>query len=194
MAKTTTATKKAPVKRRRTPKAVEAEVTTMPPVEEAVVAEVVATPQAPAAPAQVKRVRDPNMVADCYLKTPSGVLMLVGQDGDEMRKHIETGKDYSPLDYRFFDDDNKRWAYWAVRDAAGNIRPLTFPDPTEYSLTSLVLYTKAVTYTRVLAHAVGLLKEKPATMWDKMLKPTTIIMAIVGIVFVMGLMLMALTG
>ena len=166
----------------------------MPVVEEAVVAEVVATPQAPAAPVTVKRVRDPNMVADVYLKTHTGVLMLVGKDGDEMRDYIEHDTKHSPLDYRFFDDDKKRWAYWAVRDGAGAIKPLTFPDPSEYGLTSLVLYTKAVTYTRVLAHAVGLLKEKPSTLWDKVLQPTTIIMAIVGIVFIMGLMLMALTG
>jgi len=187
MAKTATATKtRTRAKAKVKPKP---ELTTMPSVEEAVV-----IPQAPEAPTQAKRVRDPNLVADVYLKTNTGVLMLVGADGDEMRNYIEHDPNHSPLDYRFFDDDNKRWAYWADRDASGVIKPPTFPDPSEYSLTSLVLYTKAVTYTRVFAHAVGLLKEKPPTMWDKMLKPTTIIMAIVGIVFVMGLMLMALTG
>ena len=134
-----------------------------------------------------------NTVANVYLKTNTGVIMLMGRDGDEVRKKIEEDKERA-LDYRFFDDDKRVWAYWAVRDGGGKITPPKFPDTTKYSLTSLQLYTKAVTYPHILAHAVGLLKEKPATLWDKMLKPTTIIMAIVGIVFVMGLMLMALTG
>ena len=157
--------------------------------------EVVLAPETPETPARQPRPPyNPNLVADVYIKTNTGVLMLVGKDGDEVRDYIEQDKEHTPLDYRFFDDDKKRWAYWAVRDADGTLKPLHFPNPDQYSLTSLVLYTKAVTYTHVLAHAVGLLKEKPPGLWDKMLKPTTIIMAIVGIVFVMGLMLMALTG
>lgn len=144
-------------------------------------------------PEKAKQAYNKNTVADVYLKTSIGVVMLMGRDGDEIRKKIEEDKEHS-LDYRFFDDDRKRWAYWAVRDGNGNISPPKFPDPTKYSLTSLQLYTKAVTYVHVFAHAVGLLKDKPATLWDKMLKPTTIIIAIVVIVFVMGLMLMALTG
>jgi len=141
-----------------------------------------------------KQPPNPNTVADVYLKTNSGIIMLIGKDGDEIRKKIEGDTTYLPLDFRFFDDDKKRWAYWAVKDSDGTIKPPTFPNPAQYSLTSMELYTKAVTYSHILAHAVGLLKNKPATLWDKMLKPTTIIMAIVGIVFVMGLMLMALTG
>ncbi len=143
---------------------------------------------------RAKKTYDPNTVADVYLKTNTGVIMLVGRDGDEIRDKIENDKDHSPLDYRFFDDDKKRWAYWVVKDGDGTIKPPAFPNSTKYSLTSMELYTKAVTYSNILAHAVGLLKDKPPTLWDKMLKPTTIIMAIVGIVFVMGLMLMALTG
>jgi hypothetical protein len=166
----------------------------MPKTAVAVVAKVTTTQKPTEVRPKAKQAYNPNMVADVYLKTNTGVIMLIGRDGDETREYIEGDKEHSPLDYRFFDDDKKRWAYWAVRDGDNPIRPPTFPNPNQYSLTSLVLYTKAVTYTRVFAHAVGLLKEKPATLWDKMLKPTTIIMAIVGIVFVMGLMLMALTG
>lgn len=159
------------------------------------VAAKIATTQKPVeAREKAKKSYDPNTVANVYLKTNSGVVMLIGREGDEVREDIEQDKKHSPLDYRFFDDDKRRWAYWAVRDGEGTIKPPTFPSPNEYSLTSLQLYTKAVTYSHILAHAVGLLKDKPATLWDKMLKPTTIIMAIVGIVFVMGLMLMALTG
>lgn len=133
-------------------------------------------------------------IAGVYLITNTGLDILISRDGDKVRKEIEDDKEHSLLDYRFFDDDKRVWAYWAIRDVDGTIKPLAFPSPNQYGLTSPQLYTKAITYTYFLAHAVGLLKEKPATLWDKMLKPTTIIMAIVGIVFVMGLMLMALTG
>ncbi|MBV6342852.1 hypothetical protein [Candidatus Magnetobacterium casense] len=134
-----------------------------------------------------------NTVADVYVITTMGVVMLTGRDADEVRQKIEADKTHV-LDYRFFDYDHKRWAYWAVDDGTGNLQPPAFPSVRGYSMTSLQLYTKAVSYVRVLAHAVGLLKEKPSTLWDRMLKPTTIIMAIVGIVFCMMLGLMALTG
>jgi len=160
----------------------------------AVAAKVTATQQPAMVLNKTKRAHNPNMVADVYLKTNSGVVMLIGQDGDEIRDKIENDKGHSPLDYRFFDDDKKRWAYWAVKDGDDTIKPPAFPPPTKYSLTSMELYTKAVTYSHILAHTVGLLKDKLPTLWDKMLKPTTIVMAIVGIVFVMGLMLMALIG
>lgn len=128
-----------------------------------------------------------------YLKTSTGVVMLTGKDGDEIRSKIEKDKDHA-LDYRFFDDDSKRWAYWAIQDNGDTLKPLQFPSLQQYSLTSLQLYAKAVSFMRTMAHAVGLLKQKQQSLWDRMLKPTTIIMAIVGIVFVMGLMLMALQG
>lgn len=147
-----------------------------------------------AQPAKAPQTINKNRVADVYLKTVTGVVILIGKDGDEVRDYIEHDGKHSPLDYRFFDDDKRVWAYWAVRDGGGTIKPPTFPSLEQYTLTSQQLYTKAVTYSHILAHAVGLLKDKPPTLWDKMLKPTTIITAIVGIVFVMGLMLMALTG
>ena len=133
-----------------------------------------------------------NIIADVYLKTVTGVTMLIGRDSNEVREQIEQAN--SPLDYRFFDDDKRKWAYWAVKDVDGKIKPLTFPSISEYSLTSPQLYAKAVTYLHILAHAVGLLKEKPTTLWDKMMKPTTIILAIIAIVFIMGIMLVALQG
>jgi len=198
MVMVTKTTTKKPVRRRK-PKVAEPEAILA--VEPEVAAAMLGPEQLPEPAPEVAKVADkahkaahPGIVADIYLKTTSGVLMIAGADGDAIREYIEQDKEHSPLEYRFFDDDRKRWAYWAVQDGDKAFKPLTFPDPNQYNLTSLQLYTKAVTYTRVLAHAVGLLKEKPPTMWDRMLKPTTIIMAIVGIVFVMGLMLMALTG
>lgn len=145
-------------------------------------------------PDKAQQALNKDTVANVYLKTNTGVIMLMGKDGNEIREQIEADEKHNTLDYRFFDDDRKAWAYWAVKDGGGTIKPPIFPQPNEYSLTSLQLYTKAVTYPHILAHAVGLLKDKPLTLWDKMLKPTTILLAIVGIMFVMGLMLMALTG
>jgi len=142
---------------------------------------------------KAKQAYSKTIIAGVYLKTSTGVVMLMGKNSDELREKIEEDKERL-LDYMFFDDDKRTWVYWAVKDGNGGIRPPAFPNPNQYSLTSLQLYTKAVTYPHILAHAVGLLKEKPATLWDKMLKPTTIILAIVAVVFVMGLMLMALQG
>jgi len=140
---------------------------------------------------KTKQTYSQNLVADVYLITNTGVLMMTGADANDLRNEIEQKPDH--LDYRFFDDDNHRWAYWAVKDGE-DIESLPFPDPQECSLTSSLLYTKAVTYMRTLAHAVGQLRQKPQTLWDKMLKPTTIIMAIVAIVFVMALFLVSMTG
>jgi len=141
----------------------------------------------------VQQALNKNIVASVYLITNTGVGMLMGRDGDEVRRKIEEDKEHA-LDYRFFDDDGRVWAYWAVKDSGGSISPLSFPDQSKYSLTSSQLYTKAVAYAHILAHAVGLLKDKPPTLWDKMLKPTTIILAIVGIMGVMMLGLVAMTG
>jgi len=159
-----------------------------------VIADKVTRAQGPAqAPRQTKPVPDPNLVADIYLITKAGLLMLTGADGEQIRNKIEQNNGHSPSDYRFYDDDKHKWAYWAV-DNDDTICPLTFPDIQQYSLTSSLLYTKAVTFSHTLAHAVGLLRQKPPTLWDKMLKPTTIIMAIVGCLLCAGILLLAAGG
>ena len=144
-------------------------------------------------PRQTRAAANPNLVADIYLITRAGVLMLTGADGEQIRNKIEHGNTHSQSDYRFYDDDKHKWAYWAVNDD-DKIRPLTFPDIQQYSLTSSLLYTKAVTFSHTLAHAVGLLRQKPPTFWDKMLKPTTIIMATVGCLVCAGILLLAAGG
>lgn len=104
------------------------------------------------APAKVKATYNRNIVSDVYIITNTGLTMLVGKEGNQIRQKIEqAGK---PLDYRFFDDDSKRWAYWAVKDG-DVIKPPNFPSVTEYSLTSSQLYTKAITYLHILTHAVS---------------------------------------
>lgn len=144
-------------------------------------------------PQQVAPAYNPNLIRDIYLITSLGVTMLSGRDADEVREKIEQDKDHA-LDYRFYDDDGKRWAYWAQQDAEGTLKPPSFPDTDKYANTSLQLFTKAVVYPKLLALLLGILRKKAPTLWDKMLKPTTIIIAIVGIVFVMMLGLVALAG
>lgn len=130
-----------------------------------------------------------------YLITGQGLEILLGKEGDWVREKIKADKDNAPLAYRHFDDDKRVWATWAVLQPDGeSIKPMDFPDPSEYGMTPPELYTKVATYPSVLAHAVGLLRKEKLTFWDKMMKPTTIIIAIIIIIFVMGMILMAAQG
>jgi len=130
-----------------------------------------------------------------YLITGQGLEILLGQEGDWVREKIKQDKDNPQLAYRHFDDDKRVWATWAVLGSDGeSIKPMSFPDPSEYGLTPPELYTKVATYPSILAHAVGLLRKEKLSLWDKMMKPTTIIIAIIIIVFVMGMILMAAQG
>jgi len=130
-----------------------------------------------------------------YLITGQGVEILIGKEGDWVRDKIKEDTDNAPLAYKHFDDDKRVWATWAVLQPDGeSIKPMDFPDPSEYGLTPPELYTKVATYPSILAHAVGLLRKEKPTLWDKMMKPTTIIIAIIIIIFVMGMILMAAQG
>ena len=143
---------------------------------------------------RIASARARKTITGVYLITNTGLDILIGRDADEMRERIEQDKENSPLAYRFFDDDKRVWSYWATLDVDGKIKPHTFPDPSQYILTSPQLYAKAVTYPHILAHAIGFLKQKPASLWDKLMKPTTIILAIVAIVLIMGICIVAAQG
>lgn len=130
-----------------------------------------------------------------YLITGQGLEILMGAEGDWVRDKIKQDTDNAPLSYRHFDDDKRVWATWAVLQPDGEtIKPMDFPDPSEYGLTPPELYTKVATYPSILAHAVGLLRKEKLSLWDRMMKPTTIIIAIIIIIFVMGMILMAAQG
>lgn len=130
-----------------------------------------------------------------YLITGQGLEILTGKEGDWVREKIKEDKDNAPLAYRHFDDDKRVWATWAVLDSDGEtIKPMSFPDPSEYGMTPPELYTKVATYPSIIAHAVGLLRKEKPSLWDRMMKPTTVIIAIVVIIFVMGMILMAAQG
>lgn len=130
-----------------------------------------------------------------YLITGQGLEILMGAEGDWVRDKTKQDTDNAPLSYRHFDDDKRAWATWAVLQSDGEtIKPMDFPDPSEYGLTPPELYTKVATYPSILAHAVGLLRKEKLSLWDRMMKPTTIIIAIIIIIFVMGMILMAAQG
>lgn len=127
-----------------------------------------------------------------HLITTAGLQLLIGQDGDDVRDKI-TQKD-SILDYQFYDEDNKAWELWAVQDSGGEIKPLKFLDPDHYGMTSADLYSKSVTYAQVLAQAIEIITRKTQSLWDKMMKPATIIGAIVLIILIMAIGIVALQG
>lgn len=130
-----------------------------------------------------------------YLITGQGLEILIGKEGDWVREKIKEDKDNGLLAYRYYDDDKRVWVTWAVLESNGKtIKPMSFPNPSEYGMTPPELYTKVATYPSILAHAVGLLRKEKQSLWDRMMKPTTVIIAIVVIVFVMGLILMAAQG
>jgi len=134
-----------------------------------------------------------DAVTEVYLITSAGLYELGGQEAFKLAEQIEKGDTYRLLDYRHYDEDKRTWAYWAVQDKDG-IKPLTFPELSQYTTKAPQLYAKAVVYPQILARVLRKLKEKPPTMWDKMMKPTTIIVAIVAVVLAVGLFMVAASG
>ncbi len=130
-----------------------------------------------------------------YLLTGQGLEELIGTEGDWVRDKIKDDDTYSHLAYKHYDDDKRVWATWAVLQPDGQtIKPMIFPDPSEYGMTPPELYTKAVTFKSILGHAVGILRAQKETIWDKMMKPTTVIIAIVAILLVLGVIVIGAQG
>ena len=133
-------------------------------------------------------------VETLYLITGEGLDILIGDEGNEIRDKIKEDKDNSPLAYRHYDDDKRVWATWAVLQPNGTVKPLSFPDPTEYGMTPPELYTKAVTFKEIISKIVQILGEEKETVWEKMMKPTTVIMAIAVVVGIAGFIVVAAGG
>lgn len=130
-----------------------------------------------------------------YLIKGHGLEILMGKEGDWVREKIKADTKNGWLPYRLYDDDKRTWATWAVLEPDGQtVKPIAFPDPSEYGMTPPELFTKAVTYPSLLSRAVTLLRQEKLNLWDKMMKPTTVIIAIVVIVLFMGMILMAAKG
>jgi len=143
--------------------------------------------------AKIARPLVQDAVTEVYLITGAGLYELTGGEAFTLAQKIERDETHSLLDYRHYDEDKRTWAYWAVQDKGG-ITPLTFPELTQYTTRASQLYTKAVVFAQILARVLRKLKEKPQTMWDKMMKPTTIIVAIVAVVLAVGLFMVAASG
>ena len=128
-----------------------------------------------------------------YIVNRGGIDFLFGNDADETICKIE-GPNMDPSYYRFYDEDRHKWAYIAVRNEHGVLEPLTFPEPEKYGTTSSELYVMTVTFSNVLAHAIEIIRKATPTFWERIMKPTTVITAIVVIVFILFIMAVAMTG
>lgn len=127
-----------------------------------------------------------------YVITNQGLQVLIGKEGDNIRKKIKDQD--NPLDFQFYDDDNHAWAPWVVKDGNDGIKPLKFMNPEAYGITSAELYAKTVTYPIIVAQIIEIITRKAQTRWDKLMKPTTVIGAIVLIVLIMIIGVVALQG
>lgn len=133
-------------------------------------------------------------VKEAFLITNDGLDELVGIDALKLEEQIKNDKNHIPSDYKHFDADKHVWAYWAVAKSEGVISPYTLPNSQEYSTTSPQLYTKAVVFPQVIARIARKLKESPPSTWDKLMKPTTILLAIFGIIIVIAIFMVAAQG
>lgn len=145
-------------------------------------------------PTRTVQPRLQGAVREAFLVTNDGLNELIGSDALELEQKIRGDKEHSPLDYRHFDDDKHVWAYWAVESSDGAISPYSLPDLQQYSTTAPQLYTKAVVFPQIVARIVRKLKEVPPNMWDKLMKPTTIIIAIIAILVIVAMFMVAAQG
>lgn len=127
-----------------------------------------------------------------YVITNGGLEHRIGADAAEVWKHIQQADD--PLAYRFYDDDQRRWAWWAKLGVDNKYTPHDFPLPDDYGTTSAELFSKTVTYPTVLAQVIGMITRAEKSTWEKLLKPTTVIAATVAIIFIMIIMVVAIQG
>jgi len=147
----------------------------------------------PAEKAALGKIKPRRAIDTVYVITKGGIDFLAGKDADEIIDKVE-GPDMDPSYYRFYDDERHKWAYIAVKNEHGKIEPLTFPAPEKYGTTSSELYVMTVTFSNVLAHAIEIIRKATPTFWERIMKPTTVITAIVVIVFILFIMAVGMTG
>ena len=133
-------------------------------------------------------------VKEAFLITNCGIDELIGNDALKLEEKINKDVNHTPFDYRRFDHNKHVWAYWAVENSEGIISPFALPDSKQYSTTSPQLYTKAVVFPQVVTRIARKLKEVPPSMWDKMMKPATILLTIFGILIVIAIFMVAAAG
>lgn len=155
---------------------------------------VVETPVVAADTAATPQTAIATKLETLYLITNEGLQILIGSEGDTIRNKIKGDTTNGPLAYKHYDDDKRVWATWAVLQTDGTVQPLSFPDPSEYGITPPELYTKAVTFKGVISEIVQILGEQKETVWEKIMKPTTVIVAIVAVILVLGIAVIGAGG
>ena len=128
-----------------------------------------------------------------YCISNDGLDIYLGKDAHDLINDIEvpnTDRSY----YRFFDAERQKWIYISVKNSEAKLGPLTFPGPEKYGTTSSELYAKAVTYPTILAQCIELITKRAPTLWERIMKPTTIITAIVVVIFILFIMAVGMTG
>ena len=143
--------------------------------------------------ASLGKIKARRTIDTVYVVKHGGIDFLSGKDADELIGKIEQ-PDMDPSCYRFYDDERRKWAYIVVINSHDKIEPLTFPAPDEYGTTSSELYSKAVTYPNVLAQCIELITKAAPSLWERIMKPTTIITAIVVVLFIIFILAVAMTG
>lgn len=141
----------------------------------------------------LEKVKAKRLIDTVYLITTAGIEFLIGKDAEELIIKIE-GPDMNPSYYKFYDDERQRWVYLAVKNPHGQIEPLTFPNTEAYGTTSSELYAKGVTYPIVLSQAIEIISKSTPSIWERIMKPTTIITAIVVILFIVFVLAVGMTG
>jgi len=133
------------------------------------------------------------MINTIYLIKTEGLAILKGKDGDEIKEKIEnSGRDSRA--FKFYDEDSRKWVDVAMQTEKGDIEPLRFLEADDYGTTSSELYSKAVTYSNILAQCIEIINRKLPSFWERIMKPTTIVTAIVAVVFVMIIIAVAMLG
>lgn len=142
---------------------------------------------------KLEKIKARHDVDTVYCISNDGLDIYLGKDAQDQIDELEK-PEVDTSYYRFFNAERQRWVYISVMNSENKVSPLTFPSPEKYGTTSSELYAKAVTYPTVLAQCIELIAKRPPTLWERIMKPTTIITAIVVVIFILFIMAVGMTG
>ena len=131
-----------------------------------------------------------------YLKTKTGVDILMGLDAQKIIEKIKEDGDIQP----YILQENMVEAYMAIKgsDKNSKIEPPKFPKPgsssNDYGTTSSELYAKVVTYPEIVSRIIQLQTKTKPTLMDQIKKAMTLATPIVAVAFIIFIMAVALGG
>ena len=133
-------------------------------------------------------------MAKVYLKTKTGVDILMGLDAQKIIERIkENGGDLQPYIFQ----ENMVEVYMAIKKNSA-IEPVKFPkpgsSPDDYGTTSSELYAKVVTYPEIVSRIIQLQTKTKPTLMDQIKKAMTLAMPIVAVASMIFIMAVALGG